>query len=202
MSTLTEIVWTEQSLFGIRRRRRVYTSGLTVSVPSSQPRNTVERRECRSVYRWSRTRTRIGITSWFTVAHVRLKSLKYVNKKEAKIVSGVPLSLSYLILLCKVLQTFTCFALEFLVFCCAFKGCLDLLLSFKFFVLLCKILQTFLCCFQPKGADRKHKTDREKMDKRTEAEKVNCFVTKPKLIDIIKWYVNIIGSDFFYSLDQ
>lgn len=185
MSTLTEIVWTEQSLFGIRRRRRVYTSGLTVSVPSSQPRNTVERRECRSVYRWSRTRTRIGITSWFTVAHVRLKSLKYVNKKEAKIVSGVPLSLSYLIVLCKVLQTFTCFALEF-----------------QFFGLLCKILQTFLCCFQPKGADRKHKTDREKMDKRTEAEKVNCFVTKPKLIDIIKWYVNIIGSDFFYSLDQ
>ena len=28
-------------------------------------------------------------------------------------------------------------------------------------------------CLQPKGADRKHKTDREKMEKRTEAEKVS-----------------------------
>ena len=26
--------------------------------------------------------------------------------------------------------------------------------------------------FQPKGADRKHKTDREKMEKRSESEKV------------------------------
>lgn len=135
MSTLTEIVWTEQSLFGIRRRRRVYTSGLTVSVPSSQPRNTVERRECRSVYRWSRTRTRIGITSWFTVAHVRLKSLKYVNKKEAKIVSGVPLSLSYLIVLCKVVllcfQRLSWFAFEFQVFCFIVQNSSNLFMLFS-----------------------------------------------------------------------
>ena len=30
--------------------------------------------------------------------------------------------------------------------------------------------------FQPKGADRKHKTDREKMEKRTESEKVRNFI--------------------------
>ena len=38
-------------------------------------------------------------------------------------------------------------------------------------------------CLQPKGADRKHKTDREKMEKRTEAEKVSIvytFITEPR----------------------
>lgn len=59
------------------------------------------------------------------------------------------------------------------------KHCLVLPLSFHVFwgVFWCKIPQKlFNAIFQPKGADRKHKTDREKMDKRTEAEKVNCNI--------------------------
>ena len=33
-----------------------------------------------------------------------------------------------------------------------------------------------LICSQPKGADRKHKTDKEKIEKRSEAEKVSIFL--------------------------
>lgn len=65
--------------------------------------------------------------------------------------------------LCKIYQTLSCFAFEF----SRFLGVFFVQNSSK----------TFLCAiFQPKGADRKHKTDREKMDKRTEAEKVNCNI--------------------------
>lgn len=82
---------------------------------------------------------------------------------------------------CKIYQTLSCFAFEFLRFLGGF---------------LCKIPQKlFNAIFQPKGADRKHKTDREKMDKRTEAEKVNCNICNicnncslyqnKKLIDVI-----------------
>lgn len=64
---------------------------------------------------------------------------------------------------CKIYQTLSCFAFEFSRFLGGF--------------LVQNSSKTFLCAiFQPKGADRKHKTDREKMDKRTEAEKVNCNI--------------------------
>lgn len=93
-----------------------------------------------------------------------------------------------------------CFALEFQVFLLSYaksiKHCLVLPLSFYVFwggVFVQNSSKTFLCAiFQPKGADRKHKTDREKMDKRTEAEKVNCNICNncslypnKKLIDVI-----------------
>lgn len=37
------------------------------------------------------------------------------------------------------------------------------------------MILTRFVLFQPKGADRKHKTDREKMEKRTGAEKVGGY---------------------------
>lgn len=75
-----------------------------------------------------------------------------------------------------------CFALEFQVFLLRYaksiKHCLVLPLSFHVFwgVLVQNSSKLFYAILQPKGADRKHKTDREKMDKRTEAEKVNCNI--------------------------
>lgn len=76
-----------------------------------------------------------------------------------------------------------CYALEFQVillrYAKSIKHCLVLPSSFHVFwgFFVQNSSKTFLCAiFQPKGADRKHKTDREKMDKRTEAEKVNCNI--------------------------
>lgn len=108
-----------------------------------------------------------------------------------------------------------CYALEFQVillrYAKSIKHCLVLPSSFHVFwgFFVQNSSKTFLCAiFQPKGADRKHKTDREKMDKRTEAEKVNCNICNicnncslypnKKLIDVIHWYANIIGSDVFF----
>lgn len=80
--------------------------------------------------------------------------------------------------LCKIYQTLSCFAFEFSRFLGGF--------------LVQNSSKLFYAIFQPKGADRKHKTDREKMDKRTEAEKVNCNICNncslypnKKLIDVI-----------------
>lgn len=120
-------------------------------------------------------------------------------------------------MLCRILQTLCCYALEFQVILLSYaksiKHCLVWPLSFHVFwgFFCAKFLKTFLCAiFQPKGADRKHKTDREKMDKRTEAEKVNCNICNicnicslypnKKLIDVIHWYANIIGSDVFFFI--
>lgn len=116
------------------------------------------------------------------VLPLSFKLFHCVVQNSSNIVLFWPWVSGVFVVLCKIYQTLSCFAFEFssFLFICA------------------KFLKPFLCHFQPKGADRKHKTDREKMDKRTEAEKVNCFVTKPKTEQILSIDMQIsLGQMFF-----
>lgn len=97
------------------------------------------------------------------VLPLSLKLFYCVVQNSSNIVLLCPRVSGDFVEVCKIYQTLSCFAFEFSRFLGGF--------------LVQNSSKTFLCAiFQPKGADRKHKTDREKMDKRTEAEKVNCNI--------------------------